>query len=101
MAVTRFPSQLRLIGAGQSLIATVAAPTRIHPEVLPDSDCDHLTGTATRAALLGRLEMVGSLAPSMPLSFLAVHVEADALAAPMLRAVSECLRDLIRATDAV
>lgn len=101
MAVTRFPSHLRLIGAGQPLITTVAAPTRIHPELLPDSDCDHLTGTATRAALLARLEMVGSLAPSMPLSFLAVHIEADEPAAAMLRAVAARLRELTRATDAV
>lgn len=101
MAVTRFPSHLRLIGAGQSLIAPAAAPTRIHPELLPHSDCDRLTGTATRAALLARLEMVGSLAPSMPLSFLAAHVEADELAGPMLRAVAGRLRELVRATDAV
>jgi GGDEF domain-containing protein len=101
MAVTRFPSHLRLIGTNQSLIASVAAPTRIHPELLPDSDCDHLTGTATRAALLARLEMVGSLAPSMPLSFLAVHVEADEPAGPMLKTVAERLRELTRATDAV
>ena len=101
MAVTPFPSHLTLIGAGQSVMATVAAPTRIHPELLPDSDCDHLTGTATRAALLARLEMVGSLAPSMPLSFLAVHVEAEELVAPMLRAVAARLRELTRPTDAV
>lgn len=101
MAVTPFPSHLTLIGAGQSLIATVAAPTRIHPELLPPSESDHLTGTATREALLARLEMVGSLAPSMPLSFLAVHVEADGLAAAMLQAVAVRLRELTRATDAV
>jgi GGDEF domain-containing protein len=101
MVVTRFPSHLRLIGAGQPLITTAAEPTRIHPELLPDADRDHLTGTATRAALLARLEMVGSLAPSMPLSFLAVHVEADELNAPMLRAVAARLRELTRPTDAV
>lgn len=101
MAVTRFPSHLRLIGTNRSLTTPLAAPTRIHPELLPDSDCDHLTGTATRDALLARLEMVGSLAPSMPLSFLAVHVEADELAGPMLKTVAERLRELTRATDAV
>lgn len=102
MAVSRFPSHLRLIGTTTPAHAPgVATPTRIHPERLPDSERDRLTGTATREALLARLEMIGGLAPAMPLSFLAVHVEADEPAEHLLKAVARRLRELIRATDAL
>lgn len=101
MAVTRFPSHLRLVGTGHPHSASTSEPTRIHPELLPGTERDRQTGTATRAALMARLEMVGNLAPSMPLSFLAVRIEADEPAAPLLQAVAGRLRELIRATDAV
>lgn len=102
MAVTRFPSHLRLIGPGAMVSAAGDMPMRIHPELLPEADRDPVTGTATREALLARLEMVGSLAPAMPLSFVAVHLEGgETERAELLRAVAGRVRELTRATDAV
>ncbi len=102
MAVTRFPSHLRLIGPGARTAAPAGAPTRIHPELLPEAERDPVTGAATREALLARLEMVGSLAPAMPLSFVAIHLEGgESERAELLRAVTARVRELTRATDAV
>ncbi len=65
-------------------------------------DKDPVTGAATREALLARLEMVGSLAPAMPLSFVAVHLEGgESERAELLRAVAGRVRELTRPTDAV
>lgn len=102
MAVTRFPSHLRLIGPGTMAATPGSTPTRIHPELLPEGERDPLTGAATREALLARLEMVGSLAPAMPLSFVAVHLEGgESERAELLCAVAGRMRELTRATDGV
>ncbi|HML99451.1 MAG TPA: GGDEF domain-containing protein [Tepidiformaceae bacterium] len=102
MAVTRFPSYLRLIGPGATAATPGRTPTRIHPELLAEADRDPVTGAATREALLARLEMVGSLAPAMPLSFVAVHLEGgESERAELLRAVAGRVRELTRPTDAV
>lgn len=76
MAVQRFPAYLTLIHPRDRRVADSR-----RPEPAPRFDRfggaerDPLCGVATREALLSRLEEMGDLAPSAPLSFVAIHLE--------------------------
>ncbi len=63
---------------------------------------DGATGVVTRNALLSRLEEMGELAPTAPLSFVVVKVSGLAQAGDeALKPIAARVRELIRATDVV
>jgi GGDEF domain-containing protein len=97
MSISRFPAHLRLIGAPSF---DSSAPAKA---VAPDVELDPVTGVATRNALLDRLEDMGRLAPTAPLSFVVVKVAGLKVAEgeATLRAVAARVQELTRATDIV
>lgn len=98
MAAQHSPTYLRLLGPTITL-----TPFRSNTAVEPDREVDPTTGLATRQALLDRLETIGELSPSAPLSFLVVKTSGtgrcDSDAA--LRMVAAKIRELTRSTDVV
>lgn len=112
MPTARFPAHLTLIGSfsmpeHRSRPQEVASKPLSFPTAIAR---DELCDVATRHGLLDRLEVIGRIAPSAPLSFVVVRVYglADLNAAhgreagdDTLRAVAKELRDLTRPTDLV
>ncbi len=103
MALARFPTYLRLVGAPR-IERRAGKPANV-PSV-PEWNKDLATGIATRQALLERLSTVGTLAPTAPLSFVAACIEGAegmdvATLAALQRAVGARLKNLTRATDLV
>lgn len=103
MALSRFPTYLRLVGAPREERRT-EAPARIIS--VPAWNRDLITGVASKQALMDRLTTVGELAPQAPLSFVAVRIDDAESLAPAQRerlqkAVANRLRELTRATDMV
>ena len=103
MALSRFPTYLRLVGNPREE-RRADSPARIIS--IPAWNRDLSTGVASRQALMDRLTTVGELAPKAPLSFVAVRIEdADELSAAqhvaLQKAVAVRLRELTRATDMV
>lgn len=113
MALSHFPARMSLVGRAGAA-AGIARPA---PEPAPAAgpgwkprSLDTLCGVASRPALLQRLDTVGLLAPTAPLSFLVVKVEDLATlnreAGPRvgdaaLREVASLVRAYTRATDSV
>lgn len=103
MALTRFPTYLRLVGTPREERRT-EVPARIVS--IPAWNRDLATGVASRQALMDRLTTVGELAPKAPLSFVAVRiVDAEDLdptgLAQLQKSVAKLLGELTRATDMV
>lgn len=103
MALSRFPTYLRLISA-PGIERRSEAPAKVLS--IPAWNRDLATGVASRQALLDRLSVVGELGPKAPLSFVAIRFEdtedmpAESLAA-LQKAVAARLAELTRATDMV
>lgn len=103
MALSRFPTYLRLVGAPR-IEHRAGEPAKVIS--VPAWERDLATGIATRQALLDRLSTVGTLAPTAPLSFVAACIEGaeeldEATLGSLQRAVASRLKDLTRATDVV
>jgi GGDEF domain-containing protein len=98
MSVSQFPAYLRLIGTNAAFEHERRVPTPIR-----NLDIDAPTGVATRQALLTKVEAIGEIAPTAPLSFLVVKVaglgsgESD----DQLRAVASKIGELTRGVDVV
>ena len=115
MAVIRFPSHLTLIGRPETVgnLAERRADAEHEPIPFPTAGAftrDSLCDVASSRGLMERLHLVGSIAPTSPLSFLAVKVdglralnEASGWEAgdEALKAIAEELQSLSRATDLV
>ena len=103
MALSRFPTYLRLVGPSREE-RRHGGSARITS--LPAWNRDHGAVVASRQALMERLVTVGELAPGAPLSFVAVRIEDAEDLAPRERqklrdSVANRLRELTRATDMV
>lgn len=101
MATNRFPAYLRMLGPVNPTGRTASTGPR-EGERLRPGELDPQTGLATRQALLDRLEAIGTLAPSAPLSFIVVKVGGLARSdenEDQLRWVAKRLAELVRATD--
>lgn len=103
MALSRFPTYLRLVGTPREERRTEETARIVS---IPAWNRDLATGVASRQALMDRLTTVGELAPKAPLSFVAVRiVDAEELDAGELiqlqKSVAARLRELTRATDLV
>jgi GGDEF domain-containing protein len=112
MSAPRASGYLTLVGRGPRPRPTVR-PSETEPIPFPtagastrDAECD----IATRRGLLARLELVGSIAPTSPLSLVIVRLTGlEGLATTSgqeqvthtLRAVADDLRSVTRATDLV
>ena len=103
MALSRFPSHLTLVAPALALRPLAPDPTRIHPERLPAAELDPETGIVTRHAMLERLEVMGELALTAPLSFLVIHIDGpwrtDGTDGPPVAAVAGRVRELTRPID--
>lgn len=103
MALSRFPTYLRLVGETRQE-RRANEPARVLS--LPAWNRDLATGVASRQVLLERLATIGELAPRAPLSFVAVQldledeIEENAYTA-LENAVTAKLVELSRATDMV
>ena len=96
MSISRFPAHLRLMVAPAFENGAPAKTAR------PMVALDGATGVVTRTALLARLEEMGELAPTAPLSFVVVKVSGLAQAGEdALQPIAARVRELIRATDVV
>jgi GGDEF domain-containing protein len=101
MALSRFPTYLRLVGPAIAAERTGEAAKMIR---VPAWDRDLLTGLASRQALLDRLVSFGSLAPTAPLSFVAARIDGademdEADYEELQRSIARKLRELSRPMD--
>jgi len=96
MALSTFPSYLRLI-SGKPREANARA------QITPFPKASATAPISTEGELLERLETIGELAPTAPLSFLVVKVQGvnEANAQDTLETVGGRIRSLARCTDAV
>ena len=117
MAMSRSPQYLTLIRRGDAVFGLpkrrYAPAPYSHPIPFPTAAAftrDTLCDVASRRGLLDRLEMVGDLAPSAPLSFIVIQLdglaELNKLAGTdagdaALRVVADEARSMTRATDLV
>lgn len=117
MAMSRSPQYLTLVRRGNAVVGLPErryAPSPCsHPIPFPTAAAiarDTLCDVASRRGLLDRLEMVGDIAPTAPLSFIVIQM--DGLAElnrvggtdagdAALRAVADEARSMTRATDLV
>lgn len=117
MATSRSPQYLKLVRRSNAVLSLserryLSTPC-VHPIPFPSVAAftrDTLCDVASRRGLLDRLEMIGDLAPTAPLSFIVIQLdgltELNRLAGTgagdaALRSVADEARSMTRATDLI